>query len=143
MDWGAWSRAAVALMSDRMRELCTRYRLAPGSPYHWDLEAAAFTIGDTPFRLITVGTVEDDSFLWAWADDSIPAAAKVGLERVRQFGIDNGLDLLVTHCAAGGLAQAKECVAIAGRVLDAAGFWIEQIEAGFIVFLLCEAARPS
>ncbi len=107
-----------------------------GSPYRWDLDVGVITVGDVTFRLVTVGTVSGDSFLWAWANDAIPTAAKRGLERVREFGNENNLSLLADECAAGGLLQAKECLAIAGRVLDAQGVWIDRTDAGFILFVL-------
>jgi hypothetical protein len=93
------------------------------------------------FRLVTVGTVAGDSFLWAWDNDAIPASAKVGIDKVRQFGVENDLGLLSEPRAPGGLAQGKECLAIAGRVLDAHGIWIDEIDAGFILFVLYAPVR--
>ena len=138
MDWAAWSRESVALMRTRMAELLARHELAFGSPYRWDLEAGTIAIGSVTFRLVVVGTVASDSFLWSWANDAVPELAKVDIERVRQFGIDNALPLLVEPCTRGGLAEGKECLAIAGRILDADGAWISQIDAGHILFALHE-----
>jgi len=136
MDWGAWSRDSVTLMATRTRELLVRQGVAMGGDYRWDLDAATLAIGGAQFRLITVGTIAGDSFLWSWANDAIPVTAKEGIAKVRYFGVDNDLSLLSEPCAAGGLAQGKECLAIAGRVLDAHGVWIDRTEAGFILFLL-------
>jgi hypothetical protein len=136
MDWSAWSREAVSLMTARSHAL-----LPQGGTYHWDLDAASFVKDGVHLRLVTVGTVAGDSFLWAWANETIPAIAKRGIEEVRQFGIENDLALLSESCAPGGLAQGKECLAIAGRVLDAAGGWIDRTETGFILFLLFAPTR--
>jgi hypothetical protein len=141
MDWAAWSRESASLMATRTDELLAHHRIEMGSDYHWDLDAATMVIAGTPFRLVTVGTVAGDSFLWAWANDAIPASAKVGIDQVRQFGVENDLGLLSEPCVPGGLSQAKECLAIAGRVLDARGMWIDQIDAGFILFVLYEPTR--
>jgi hypothetical protein len=135
MDWSAWSREAVALMSARTRELLAT-SLATKDPYRWDLDAGVLVIGDEQFRLVTVGTVVDDSFLWAWANEGIPPSAKAGIEKVRQFGVENDLALLSEECAPGGLARGKECLAIAGRILDGHGIFIDQTDAGFILFVL-------
>jgi hypothetical protein len=89
--------------------------------------------------LVTVGTIAGNSFLWAW--DAILASAKVGIEKVRQFGVENDLGLLSEPCAPGGLSQGKECLAIAGRVLDAHGIWIDETDAGFILFVLYAPIR--
>lgn len=138
MDWGAWSRETVALMATRTRELFERHAIPLGSAYHWDLDAGSMVLGGLALRLTVVGTAVGDSFLWAWANDAIPDTAKAGLERVRQFGLENDLGLLVEECAPGGLAQAKEFVAIAGRVLDAHATWLDKTDDGHIVFVLHE-----
>jgi hypothetical protein len=142
MDWGAWSQEAVSLMTARMRELLARHEVPTGAAYRWDLDAGVMTIGDAQFRLVTIGTVAaDNSFLWAWGNDSLPASATVGLEQVRSFGVEHELPLLSEPYVHGGLAQAKECLALAGRVLDADGVWINKTDAGFILFLLFESTR--
>jgi hypothetical protein len=141
MDWAAWSRESASLMAARTDELLAHHRIEIGGDYRWDLDAATMVIAGTPFRLVTVGTVAGDSFLWAWANDAIPASAKIGIDKVRQFGVENDLGLLSEPCARGGLSQGKECLAIAGRVLDARGMWIDQTDAGFILFVLYAPIR--
>lgn len=136
MDWSAWSRESVALMASRTRALFAQPAIEADSAYAWTLETADFAIGGVTLRLVTVGTVIADAFLWAWANDAISPAGKVGIERVRQFGVEHGLDLLVEPRASGGLGQAKECLAIAGRVLDASAIWIDEIDGGHILFAL-------
>ncbi len=139
MDWSSWSRESVSLMATRTRELLDRRGIPPSASYRWDLETATLVIGGVALPLVTVGTVVNDSFLWAWANAAIPAAAKLGIERVRQFGIEHDLGLLIEPCAPGGLAQAKECLALAARILDARGCFIGPTNDGFIVFALREA----
>ncbi len=104
--------------------------------YRWDLAAATFSIGGATFELVTVGTVRNGSFLWSWANDAIPGTAKVGIERVREFGVANDLDLLTTERTPGGMPQAHECLAIAARILDADGVWIDATDGAYILFAL-------
>jgi hypothetical protein len=118
MDWGAWSREAVAMMSERSR------RLEAGAAYRWDLDDAQFVLGEATYDLTVVGTVLGDSFLWSWANEAIPARAKTRIAEVRQFGVEHDLPLLREPRAPGGLPQGKECVAVAGRILDADAVWI-------------------
>ena len=138
MDWGAWTRETVSLMARRTRELLERNEIPRGSTYHWDLDAGSMVVNGVTFRLTAVGTAVGNSFLWAWANPAIPDTAKLGLDKVRQFGIEHDLGLLAEECSPGGLARAKECVAIAGRVLDAHGIWIDATDDGHIVFVLHE-----
>jgi hypothetical protein len=91
--------------------------------------------------LVAAGTVSGDSFLWAWANDSIPAVAKASLEHVRQFGLDHDLSLLTEPCAPGGLSQGKECLAIAARLLDANGIWFDRTEDGSILFAVRDTSH--
>jgi hypothetical protein len=143
MDWGAWSREAVSMMSARTTALLAKHALPTGAPYRWQLDRAVLVVGDVEFPLVTVGTVAGDSFMWGWANEAIPAVAKRGLERVRAFGETNDLGLLCSPCVPGGLAQAKQCVALAGRVLDAAGVWLDATAHGHIAFVLGEANRGA
>jgi hypothetical protein len=141
MDWGRWSKDCASIMQSRTDELLRRHGIAANAAYRWDLETGAMQIGDVTIRIVTVGTVSGGSFLWSWANEAIPAAAKAGIDRVRSFGLEHGLSLLSEPCASGGLSQAKECVAIAGRILDASGIWIDRTDSGFVVTNCCSLSR--
>jgi hypothetical protein len=136
MDWGSWSREAATQMAAGTAELFARHGIVAGSAYKWNLDAGVMTLGGVTFGLVAIGTVAGDSFLWAWANDTIPPRGKVGIDRVREFGVEHGLGLLVEPCAPGGLSQARECLAIAWRVLDADAAWIAPTDTGFILFVL-------
>jgi hypothetical protein len=143
-DWNAWSRECTAMMTSRSRELVERRGLKD-APYTWDLDTATFTVGALQLALTVVGTVEQETFMWAWGNPAIPPVARRGIERVQAFGVANGLRLLREPCAPGGLEQGKECVAIAGRILDATSVWIDRVDEGHILFVLFEPllAAPS
>lgn len=129
------------MMTTRMRELLERHEIPVGAPYHWDMETGTMVMAGITFPLVTVGTVSGDSFLWSWANDALPANGKRGIERVREYGVEHDLWLLVEPELEGGMAQAKECVALTGRILDAAGVWIEPRDGGGITFVLFEPTR--
>jgi hypothetical protein len=130
-DWGAWSADAVAMMNSRNRAWIERYRLT-GASYVWDLNSATIAfdaIANGVFAdLCVVGTASkaEGSFLWAWANEDIPAGAKRGLEKVRAFGDEFDLGLLTTPRHNCGRAEGLEALAIAGRVLDADGVWVDE-----------------
>ena len=46
MDWAAWSRESVTLISARARELFERHGIAEHAPYRWDIATARFAIGN-------------------------------------------------------------------------------------------------
>ena len=68
----------------------------------------------------------EGTFLWAWANETIPDEAKRDLEKVRDFGLEHDLGLLTEPAVAGGRAEGTEALAIAGRILGADGVWVDE-----------------
>lgn len=77
--------------------------------------------------LCLVGTASEHegTFLWAWANDAIPAAAKRGLDAVRAFGATHDLSRLVQPEWPGNRADGLEMLAVAGRIQEASGGFID------------------
>ena len=128
VDWGAWSRAAVAQLQRKNAEWQARFALPPNAPYRWDLETAELRIeGGLVADLCLIGSTSqhEGTFLWAWANDGIPPAAYHGLQAVKAFGEANDLRLLVDAEWPGGKPEALEMLAIAARILDGDGAWID------------------
>lgn len=126
-DWSAWSRESVRMMQERNDTLIRDFGLE-GSAYHWDLAEArlVFPAAGVVFDLSVIGSVSESTgtFLWGWANDSLPEGSLAGIERVREFGEANDLGLLARAEWRGGLAEGLEMAAIAGRLLDAAAVWV-------------------
>lgn len=128
-DWAAWSREATQLMRARNAAFVDELGLA-GRAYEWSLDTAKLVFPSPDDRveadLCVVGSHSsaEGTFLWAWANDRIPATARRGLERVRQFGKENGLGLLTDAEWPAKHADGLEMATVAARVLDAAGIWI-------------------
>jgi hypothetical protein len=129
-DWGEWSRQAVTAMKAQNEAWVTRLALER-APYRWDLDTAELIFERGGDRVVAdvcvVGTVSaaQGTFLWAWANEVIPPAAKQGLELVRTFGETHDLPRLVMPEWAGGRADGLEMLAIAGRAQDASGGFVE------------------
>jgi hypothetical protein len=129
-DWGEWSREAVALMEARNRAFMDTFALA-GRPFKWNLDAAqiAFIAADSAVvaDLCMVGSISawEESFLWAWANESIPAKAREPLRDVRAFGEAHDLGLLTTAEWPATRAEGLEAMAAAGRILDADGTFVD------------------
>lgn len=140
-DWGAWSREAVQLMQGRNAAFVRTYALEDAH-YHWFLDEALlvfpFDGREVMADICVVGSVSSSAgtFLWAWANDVIPASARRGLEKVRDFGLSNGLGLLSTDEWPGGRAEGLEMAAVAGKILDADGIWIAPNEDLTLFFAL-------
>ena len=141
MDWAAWSRESVSLMQQRNDEWRSKYKLEKAS-YFWDLETTeiSFTSGDR--RVIAdfcvVGTFSnlDGTFLWGWADESLPPSAISAIKIVKSFGEEHDLGLLFSPALTGGRAQGLECVAIAGRLQNASGIFLDATDEVIMFFTL-------
>src|SRR5262245_48402709 len=98
-DWSAWSREAVRLMRERNDAWVRDYGLE-GCRYRWSLDEARIVFaseqGDVSADICVLGSLSASqrTFLWAWANEVIPAQARKGLEAVREFGEKNALQLL-------------------------------------------------
>ena len=129
-DWSAWSREAVALMQARNDAWVERFGLS-GAPYTWNLHEATIRfqrpMGAVIAELCYVGSVtaSEGTFRWAWANDGVPKQAWERLHTVVGFGRANDLDLLTTPEWNAGRADGLEMVAVAGRILDADGTFVD------------------
>ncbi len=141
-DWAEWSREAVRLMQARNAEWMSRYGVTTRTSYRWDLQSATISLArerdDVVSTLTCVGTASASAgtFLWAWANPAIPDAARAGLNRVRAFGIENALSLLTEPEVAGGKPEGLELAAVAGRITDASGVFVDAGDDTTCFFLL-------
>jgi hypothetical protein len=126
------------MMQERNEAWRSRFNL-DGAPYRWDLGTAELRFerpaDEVVADLCLVGTVSEleGTFVWAWDNDAIPAAARRGLEVVRAFGATHDLPRLVTPEWPGGRADGLEMLAVAGRLQDASGGFVDQ-EGGLLLF---------
>lgn len=130
-DWAAWSREAVQMMQQRNAAWLSRFQLA-SSPYRWDRTTGTITFkratGSVVADAVFVGTAStrDRSFLWSWANDQTSEVDRARVASVRAFGAANDLSMLTLPEWPGGRPQALEALAIAGRVLDAEGVFVDE-----------------
>lgn len=118
------------MMQARNDAFSEKFGLAQ-QPYRWDLEQGqlAFLMGDhvVVADLCVVGSASgsEGTFRWSWANEAIGGQAKARIDEVRAFGEKHDLGLLTTAQWRGGRPEGIEMLAIAGRVLDADGVWID------------------
>jgi len=116
-------------MQGRNNDWVARFALT-AEPFHWDLETATLRFQRAHDQVVAslclVGTTSEfeGTFLWAWANETIPPAAIQGLERVQEFGKAHDLSLLTEAEFPGSRPDGLELVAIAGRILDADGTFV-------------------
>jgi hypothetical protein len=129
-DWGEWSREAVRVMQERNEQWSEAYGLA-SARYYWDIVAAQIVF-ERPADVVVadiciVGSVSESegTFLWSWANEAIPDKSRAGIAAVRAFGAENDLRLLIDPEWPANRAEGLEMLAIAGRILNAEGAWVD------------------
>jgi len=108
-----------------------------GCPYEWSLDDARLVFRSEGDEVVSdicvIGSVSrsQGTFCWAWANEAIPSCAQRNLARVREFGKVEALELLIR----------PEWPAVAGRILDADGIWIEETGDVTLFFALSNFRR--
>lgn len=130
-DWERVVQDATTQVAARQQRLIER--LGDDAQYHWDLEQAVITWSraGTAFctaRLTLIGTVSltESSWLWSWANDSLPAAAIGDMPKVRQYGEAHGYPVLPWPSFEHHPDLVKEARVVSAAVLDATALWTDQ-----------------
>jgi hypothetical protein len=142
IDWGAWSREAVARVREKNEQWKARFGITSGTAYQWHLDCGEISF-DRGHDLIVadlccIGSTSsaEGTFLWAWANERTPAAATRDLDKVRAFGETHDLGLLIDAEWRGGKPDALEMLALATRILDGEGAWIAPMGDVTLYFVL-------
>jgi hypothetical protein len=104
--------------------------------WDWDDSLATLTFSgpDGPIVRIhcsVVGTTQGDQWQWSWANKNIPPHEKLDVEKVREFGEQNGYEKLTTAFLAADEYTGWEMTAVAEHILDALGAYRFPTDHGF------------
>ena len=146
IDWAAWSREAATRLQERNQAWMARFAVPEGAEYRWDLDRATLTVSRgedvvaADVCLVGTASASAGTFRWAWANDDLPVVSRRRLDEVRGFGHEHDLPLLMQEEWPGGRAEGMEMLAIAGRVLDAEGAWVDE-DGDLTLFMLLSRFR--
>lgn len=128
-----------------------RFGLSGDVQYDWSMDDALITWSRDgkvflTGRLTMIGSVSvaRQTWLWSWANESLPPAAVGDMERVRQFGEENGYPVLPWPDFTYDPELVAEARMVAASVLDAEGLWAEStndVQLHFMVHDLVLAAE--
>ncbi|MEU4119195.1 DUF6882 domain-containing protein [Kitasatospora sp. NPDC028055] len=149
-DHTGWEEVVLAARERaraRQARMVERFGLSGDVQYHWSLDDARITwsrAGEVFLagRLTMIGSVSlaQQSWLWSWANESLPPAVLGDIERVRRFGEENDFPVLPWP----GFDSRPELVAearmVAASVLDAEGLWAESTDDVQLHFLVHDLA---
>ncbi len=129
-QWQAFGEEARALMDRRNDSWQSRYQLLD-APYRWTLQPTELIFDrgadEVVADLCLVGTYHqaDRELLWAWGNTTVDRDVREGLAVVRRFGAARAWSLLTEPRVTVSEEVAELLVAIAGRLQDAPGTFID------------------
>ena len=129
--WVALAAAAKARVVERQQQMIARYDLMTGSiQYYWDIDEAAITWSRDGGaflrgRITYIGSVyaPNHTWLWSWANDSVPAAARGDIEAVRRFGEEHHHPLLAAPSFRADQEWVDQATMVALDLVGAEGLW--------------------
>ncbi|GAA1534794.1 hypothetical protein GCM10009730_50090 [Streptomyces albidochromogenes] len=142
-EWEEVVHAARERARLRQSLMVERFGLSGDVQYHWSLDDAriAWSREEKVFltgRLTLIGSVSlaQQTWLWSWANESLPRTVRGDIERVRRFGEANDYPVLPWS----GFDYHPELVAearmVAASVLDAEGLWMDSTDEAQLHFLV-------
>ncbi|MEV0290135.1 DUF6882 domain-containing protein [Kribbella sp. NPDC050820] len=130
-DWEDVVREATARAAAGQQHLIDR--LGDDAQYHWDLEQATIACsrhGEVfcTARLTLLGTVSlaESTWLWSWADETLPPAAVGDTALIRQCGEHHNYPVLPWPSFNHHPDLVKEARVVSSAVLDAEALWTDQ-----------------
>ncbi|MFF3602314.1 DUF6882 domain-containing protein [Streptomyces sp. NPDC002463] len=137
-DHSGWEEvvgAARERARSRQALMIERHGLSGDVQYHWSMDDARITWSrnGTAFltgRITMIGSVSlsHETWLWSWANDSLPPAVLGDIDRVRAFGEANGFPVLPWPGFDYDPALVAEARTVAASVLDAEGLWADSTD---------------
>jgi hypothetical protein len=144
--WEAFAQAAaqrVAVMQARFMDQY-HYRLLSGDvQYFWSLDDATITWsrgGEAVLRgrITAIGSVDTNSgtWLWSWANPSLPERVLGDIDRVRRHGEEHAYPVLVWQSFEADAKPVNQATAVALDLLDAVGLWRDYSDGLELVFAI-------
>jgi uncharacterized protein DUF6882 len=119
------------------------YKSLPRWQYELDARTLTFLDDNVPKVVASIEAVGSSSksgktWMWAWANDSLPSPVKEAVSTVRDFGEAEGIDVLTKPCSPDDEYLGWEMTAIAAKLLGSVGAYRCPGDNGFIYFVFSE-----
>jgi hypothetical protein len=148
-SWYAdWRDEALDELTAKQARLRDDYGLGSFNRYDYDVDIGQLTFSDggrpkVSADIQVVGTTGRKDWLWSWANDHWPAASVEDMQRVRQYGVEHGIEELTADFVVSedlnGLGWHFS--AVAARILDAVGAYRAPRDGEGAVFFTLRSIR--
>jgi hypothetical protein len=141
---------AQKYLRGRQAELEIEYRLGHWPRFDWDQETQQLVFSENGVARVVadiqfVGSIstESDTWLWAWANDSVDPKLSAALSVVRDFGERSGFEHLTSRKWHAHEVDGWEMVSIAAFLLEARGAYRTPKGTGFTFMVMTDVRWAS
>ena len=119
--------AFVAVCRDELavKQSGFQQRIAGASRWQYEMADGSLTIGDKRFSMTPIGSFspEYQTWLWAWANEDFPDAARVPARQIQELHGITGFKVFLEPGIGASSADAEDLAALAVHQLDAIGLF--------------------
>jgi hypothetical protein len=130
--WEAVASSARDRVGRRQAAMVSDHRLAGDVQYQWSMDDAtiAWSREGRDFlrgRITVIGSVDhvQQTWLWSWANDSLPVAVLGDIAAVRRYGEERAFPVLMWPSFRAEQEPVAQARIVAADVLAAEGLWFE------------------
>lgn len=124
-EFSAFLSACREELADKQSRFAKR--IADAGRWSYDLQDGSLTIGSEQFPVTAVGTYSEEyqTWLWAWANEEFPEAARAAARQLQSLHTLTGFRVFIDPGIDASSADAQDFAALAVHQLGAIGFFRE------------------
>jgi len=142
-EFNSFVHESVHLLMDLNKQYQEEFKIGGYKRWKYDLETATLTFSDNnvPFVVADIqaaGSISNKSksWLWSWANRSLPDHVTDSVLAVKEFGEKNNISKLKEDYWEADEADGWEMAAVASRIIGAKGVYRCPDENGFFFLIL-------
>ncbi|HLJ84590.1 MAG TPA: hypothetical protein VKT51_10495 [Candidatus Eremiobacteraceae bacterium] len=150
-EFDKYKHEAVHLLASKNEALSERFGIFRFGDYYYDLDKGTVVFSSLAQDNQVVATIQaagsiskrSSTWLWAWANDSLPVDIYKSLIGVREFGRANGLSILTQPTCVASEFTGWELTSVAARIVDARGIYRFPSEKSELFVLLTDICAST
>jgi len=143
--YAGWRHEAVHQLQTKNARLDADFRLGEWPRWDYDLDAGTLVFSERGITRVVAeiqiaGSTSKNAgnWLWAWANESLPAALVTDSQTARGFGVEHGIGELTQECVTNGDLNALgwELSAVAVRICNTLGAYSPRRDEGGGLYMI-------